>query len=579
MPGAMDNAHISRSASQPQTPAPESLPEEPTNSAEPEKSNGTHPGAQAQAGTPEGGAFPSRRRRFVRVRAPLVQTAAAVERSQVAELLPQAGHGLPVASHPPRNRRHVLFSCLISAFCHGLLLVVLSLWILNTPRGLGPIDLLGTTEAPRALEGLQTEILLPASPSMQTVLQPREFISERTKVSTLESATSESTGEQPSETVPEQVGDPATPWGLAVSQLLESTLRPIGGGLEGRSAEMRAKLAADGGGTARSEEAVERGLRWLAAHQNSDGSWTFDLKNGVCKGQCRNPGSEPSTCAATALAILPFLGAGYTHQGGIYDKTLQRGFYYLLRRGRTTENGLDFQEAVKNGMYAQGLVAIALCEGYAMTRDPALKDPAQQAIQFIEFAQDRNGGGWRYRPHEPGDTTVTGWQLMALKSAEMAGLKVNRSVIYSAQHFLDTVASDGGAQYGYQTPEPRRSTTAIGLLCRMYSGWVRSHPALMRGVSHLDLWGPSAIDIYYNYYASQVLRHWGGSEWKRWNDALREALIASQASKGHEAGSWYFDDEHSRVGGRLYTTAMAIMILEVYYRYLPLYSKPVFPDL
>jgi len=251
----------------------------------------------------------------------------------------------------------------------------------------------------------------------------------------------------------------------------------------------------------------------------------------------------------------------------------------MLRRGRVTENGLDFQEGMKSGMYAQGLVAIVLCEAFAMTRDPALKEPAQQAIRFIEYAQDKKGGGWRYRPQEPGDTTVTGWQLMALKSADMAGLKVDRSVHYAAQRFLDSVASDEGSQYGYLDRTPRRSTTAIALLCRMYGGWVRGNPPLVRGIGHLAAWGPSVTDIYYNYYATQVLRHWGGSDWKRWNEAMREYLISMQETKGHESGSWYFDDEHSRVGGRLYTTSMAVMILEVYYRYMPLYGKQVFPEL
>jgi hypothetical protein len=79
--------------------------------------------------------------------------------------------------------------------------------------------------------------------------------------------------------------------------------------------------------------------------------------------------------------------------------------------------------------------------------------------------------------------------------------------------------------------------------------------------------------MYFIYYASQVLHHLGGRHWEKWNPRMREYLVHSQATKGHEAGSWYFDEPHSTPGGRLYTTTMAIMTLEVYYRYMPLYGE------
>ncbi|HQF14579.1 MAG TPA: prenyltransferase/squalene oxidase repeat-containing protein [Thermogutta sp.] len=522
---------------------------------------------------------PPKRKRPVVLRAPLAKSARLVEEAQIAAMLPTEV-ATPITPHTPRSRDRYRFfaSCLISAVAHAAVLIALSLWMLNLPQGLGPTSLFATWAGQESLEGPEAELVL-QSESQELTPKETELALQQSRINVLESSPlEENNSDEPTAQVAD-VGDPARPWGVQGATLMQSVERPTGGGLEGRSPEMRQKLAQSGGGTAQSEEAVERGLRWIAAHQDQDGGWSFDLKKGSCRGQCRNPGTEPNTAAATAMALLPFLGAGYTHREGIYEDTLHRGLYYLLRRGRVTENGLDFQEGMKNGMYAQGLAALVLCEAYAMTKDPALKDPAQQAIQFIEYAQDKKGGGWRYRPGEPGDTTVTGWQLMALKSAEMAGLKVDRSVHYAAQRFLDSVASDDGSQYGYLDKTPRRSTTAIGLLCRMYGGWVRGNPPLVRGIGHLASWGPSATDIYYNYYATQVLRHWGGSDWKRWNDAMREYLINMQDTKGHESGSWYFDDEHSRVGGRLYTTAMAVMILEVYYRYMPLYGKQVFPEL
>jgi hypothetical protein len=229
-------------------------------------------------------------------------------------------------------------------------------------------------------------------------------------------------------------------------------------------------------------------------------------------------------------------------------------------------------------MYAQGLATIVLCEAYAMTGDPALRGIAQRSLDFIHYAQDQRGGGWRYTAGEPGDTTVTGWQLMALKSGQMARLRVHSPNVALAARFLDSVQSDQGAKYGYLDRDPRKTTTAVGLLLRMYTGWGRDNHSLRRGVTHLSKWGHSANDMYYDYYATQVLRHWGGPEWEAWNPKIRDYLIATQNRTGYDSGSWYFDGGHGESGGRLYYTAMAIMILEVYYRYMPLYRSDYILD-
>jgi hypothetical protein len=136
---------------------------------------------------------------------------------------------------------------------------------------------------------------------------------------------------------------------------------------------------------------------------------------------------------------------------------------------------------------------------------------------------------------------------------------------------LDGVASGEaaarGAFYGYQDTKRRPTTTAIGLLCRMYTGWPRKHPALEQGTAYLSQLGPSKTDMYFNFYASQALHHYGRPRWDRWNNRLRDYLVSTQARTGHEAGSWHFDDPHGRQGGRVYTTAICTMILQVYYRY------------
>jgi hypothetical protein len=380
---------------------------------------------------------------------------------------------------------------------------------------------------------------------------------------------------------------------------LSNPLATRGGGLEGRKFENRLAAALAGGGTRESEQAVELGLAWLAAHQFADGSWRFTLEEHPdCAGACRDQGTYTTTTAATGLALLSFLGAGYTHRDGNYAEAVSRGLYYLdqkmirtSRGGDLRDNDEELNEGFVGGlrrrpqrggwrrdtMYSHGIATIALTEAYAMTGDLSLRKNAQDAATFIINAQ-YDDGGWRYEPrgesYGPGDVTVTGWQLAALKSAMLAGIEVPYDVWTRASQFLDSQQMDGGSAYAYtQGQRGTRATTAIGLLCRMIGGWPRDAKPLLKGVVRLGGETPQGNTMYYNYYASQVLHHVGGARWERWNPRMREYLVESQATAGHERGSWYFDEQHSQEGGRLYTTAMAVMTLEVYYRYMPLYGE------
>ena len=345
-----------------------------------------------------------------------------------------------------------------------------------------------------------------------------------------------------------------------------------GGGLAGRG--NRDKLRPGSGATAESERAMTDGLAWLAAHQLPNGAWHFDHRDSPCGGQCRNHGTVGTTTGATGLAILAFLSDGHTHKDGPYRDVVGRGLYYLQSRMLTTPNGGDLQEGT---MYAQGIAAMALAEAFAMTEDPSLRPFAQSALDFIAAAQNSRTGGWRYVPGQPGDTTVLGWQVQSLRSGVLGGLEVSPATIYGASRYLDGVASGEaearGAFYGYQDTKRRPTTTAIGLLCRMYTGWPRKHAALDEGTAYLSQLGPSKSDMYFNFYASQALHHYGGPRWDRWNNRMRDYLVSAQARTGHEAGSWHFDDPHGRQAGRVYTTAICTMILQVYYRYLPLYRE------
>jgi hypothetical protein len=332
--------------------------------------------------------------------------------------------------------------------------------------------------------------------------------------------------------------------------------------------------------TGTSEAAPASSLQWLSAHQKKDGSWSFDHREGGPSQA--DPGTLKSTpIAATALALLPFLGAGQTHQEGRYQETVRRGLGYLAQGGKPGIVGTDYAET-GGRLYSHGLVTLALCEAYAMTADNELKKPAQKAVDFIVYAQDPVGGGWRYMPRQVGDVSVTALQLLALRSAQMAGLEVPRKTLDRANGFLDRVQSDGGAKYGYTAPGDRPSTTAMGLVSRMMLGADREQESFKRGAKFIADTGPSQHNMYFNFYATLLIRqHYDhADEWKNWNVEIRDYLIETQSKAGAEAGSWFFkgEDHGAARGGRVYCTAMATLILEVHYRHLPIFRKAAIGD-
>ncbi len=347
------------------------------------------------------------------------------------------------------------------------------------------------------------------------------------------------------------------------------------GGFGGRSGATRERLVQEGGGNKESEASVARGLRWLANHQGPSGNWSLDGFDQYGHCNCGGHGMN-NDIAATAFGLLPFLGAGHTHRPGpdrnnLYVKNVERGLKYLLLRQNA-------QGDFGGGMYSHGLATIAVCEAYGLTSDPALQRAAQRAINFIVAAQSDNGG-WRYTPRSGGDTSVVGWQLMALKSGQMAGLEVPVKTFAGATRWLDSVASPDGGRYRY-TPsfEYTPTMTAVGLLCRQYLGWGPRNPGLQSGVGQLRLTPPAkANTIYYTYYATQVMHHVGSDAWEFWNPLIRDQLIAHQdkgTQRPHQLGSWGPEgDVWGKAGGRIMTTSLAVLTLEVYYRHLPLYRR------
>ena len=341
----------------------------------------------------------------------------------------------------------------------------------------------------------------------------------------------------------------------------------------GRSGAIKAALLARFGGTLKTQDAVKRGLEWLKRNQTKDGSWSM-------RGPYNDGGFTENKTAATAMALLAFLGDGHTHMKGDYQKVVERGMKWLVKQ--QDRQGFFAKDARSHEkMYAQAQATIAICELYGMTRDSWLRPHAQMAINFAEKAQSE-AGGWRYEPKFDSDTSMTGWYVMALESGRAAKLEVNISVLTRVMLYLDDAASYDGAAYGYQArTAPSSAMTAEGLLCRQYIGWKRDHPPLVRGISALLQDAPFDMadqDVYYWYYATQVLHHFGGSPWRRWNNVMKEELPKAQVKTGRESGSWAPQrDRWGKNAGRLYTTCLSLYCLEVYYRHMPIYDAAAPP--
>ncbi|HEV3003363.1 MAG TPA: hypothetical protein VGX78_02835, partial [Pirellulales bacterium] len=332
------------------------------------------------------------------------------------------------------------------------------------------------------------------------------------------------------------------------------------------------------GGNEETEAAVRRGLKWLFDHQHADGHWSLHQLDPPEKKlpATSGAGSTVSDTAATGLGLLPFLASGHTHAAGDYQTAVGQAIQWLVARQKP--DGDLFAEPSSNAyMYSHGIATIALCEAYGMSQDERLREPAQRAINFIVAAQHQGTGGWRYRPGEDGDTSVVGWQVMALKSGEMSGLVVPAGALDLAGKWLDRCAGTGGSQgtFGYQGPGDSPAMTAESLLCRQFLGSRRNDPALSAGSKYLLARLPQAGQetSYYWYYGTQVMYHMQAEYWTAWNAKLRDLLVSSQIKDGQLAGTWDPRDHWEQSGGRLYATSLRLLMLEVYYRHLPLYQR------
>jgi hypothetical protein len=349
----------------------------------------------------------------------------------------------------------------------------------------------------------------------------------------------------------------------------------------GRQGLTRAKLLRREGGTARSEQSVEDGLNWIVRHQRADGSWSMNFHDQCQVPPCPAQRTMETDTGATGLALLPLLGAGYIHTvKGRHQEVVRRGLDWLVAH-QAPDGDLFTGPPGMAYMYSHAIASMAICEAYGLSGDPNLKRPAQRAIQFIINSQDPVGGGWRYSPGQLGDTSVFGWQMFALRSAHLAGIKIPAKILKACSRYLDQAGDQKRVTYGYQPGRPATPTmTAEALLSRQLLGWPRDFPALVKGVGQIsaDLQSGAERNIYYWYYATQLLHNMQNEQWERWNLKIREGLISLQVKDaGCAHGSWDPDspapDVWAQKAGRLYLTSLSILTLEVYYRYLPLYRS------
>ncbi len=325
-------------------------------------------------------------------------------------------------------------------------------------------------------------------------------------------------------------------------------------------------------------------LDWISRHQSRDGSWSLQHYDKQCVDKsCTGVAEEESLSAATGFAVLPFLAAGQTHRNpGKYQRLISAGLYWLLSHQRPDG---DLSAGARQQMYSHAIAAVVLCEEFNMTKEKPVGGAAQKAINFIEAAQDKQTGGWRYHPGEAGDTSVFGWQLMALQSAKLAGLKVDPGTLVAAQRWLAGVSINGidgnrRGRYSYQAGiPPSPAISSVGLLCNQWLGADRQDLRVTGGVELLlaNLPDENAHDVISWFYASQALHNMDGRDWDTWRRKMRRLLVTTQSREGCAAGSWDpqrpAPDAWWGGGGRLMVTSLSCLILELDYRYLPLFGR------
>jgi hypothetical protein len=372
----------------------------------------------------------------------------------------------------------------------------------------------------------------------------------------------------------------------------------------------RGQIVAAGGGDANTEASVANALEWLASVQASDGGWygsqygagdpKLSLRAGPDGEFRRNAGVRANT-AMTGLALLAFLGAGHTHLEGRYAANVQNGINYLTRQQLPSgdlsgRDQVGRDESVRFArMYSHGMASLAVAEAYAMTRDPNLASTVAAACRYSLQAMNPRTGGWRYEfpTDDPGDMSQFGWQAMLLDSANGSqAFPLSSEIRGLHERFLNSVASGNAGGLATYRPRingiprgepPSASMTAEALACRSLLSIPTSPQAIDEGTRLIMTQRPGAArdNFYLWYYATMALFQQRQKDpnniesqlaWTTWNEAMKQHLCGTQVPSGQLRGSWNPTCVWGEYGGRIYTTALGCMCLEVYYRYLPMYQ-------
>jgi hypothetical protein len=336
-----------------------------------------------------------------------------------------------------------------------------------------------------------------------------------------------------------------------------------------RFAGDRAGIIESAGGNPDTEAAVQHALAWLVAHQESTGHWSAARhgagRGNAQQGQNRGDTGADADTGITALAVLALLGAGNTHLQGEHRVAVQHGLEFLLASQRS-DGCLAGNAKLFASTYCHGMATLALAEAWATSRDQRLKSAVERAIEYTVAAQ-HSGGGWRYQPGDVGDMSQFGWQIMALKSAELAGVKIPELTRQRSARFLLSVSSGRhGGLASYRAKErPSRTMTAEALLCRYLLEDSPERNTCDEAVAFVSQELPTSgpANVYYWYYGTLAMRFSGGEAWQRWNQGLQQQLLSSQRSDG----SWNPDGVWGGYGGKVYQTALSALCLEAYYRY------------
>lgn len=314
--------------------------------------------------------------------------------------------------------------------------------------------------------------------------------------------------------------------------------------------QLAAPRAAWGAIPMRVEKAIEKGLDYLAKTQLSNGSWPD------------NYGKSP---AVVGLALMAFMAHGEAPGRGKYRDATDKAIDYIL--SNAGQNGL-IARVGSQPMYDHGFATLALAEAYGMSKRKDLERALLLAVRLIERVQNPQGG-WRYQPRPAdADITVTGCQLMALRAARNAGVKVRSLVIRKGLDYIKSCARpDGG--FAYQPGGVSgKARTGIGVLLLHMLGESDSE-LVAKGADYLLKKPPRAGEshFYYGlYYCTQAMFQKGGEHWQLWRKNMLETVLALQT----EDGSW---PKRGSSGGQTYAVAMAILALEVEWKLLPIYQR------